>query len=82
MFLFLFIDVVDDMYASQCQQHRTLAPRSHFPMDCCSLCFAAQDAILSGKGSHASVDMQAFCRGKVRNVSVMEKGMLRGGDVK
>ncbi|WP_417187781.1 hypothetical protein [Bacteroides sp.] len=51
-------------------------------MDCCSLCFAAQDAILSGKGSHASVDMQAFCRGKVRNVSVMEKGMLRGGDVK
>ncbi|EDV05382.1 hypothetical protein BACINT_04528 [Bacteroides intestinalis DSM 17393] len=31
----------------------------------------AQDAILSGKGNHASVDMQAFCRGKVRSLCVM-----------
>ncbi|MEQ3081918.1 MULTISPECIES: hypothetical protein [Bacteroides] len=44
--------------------------------------YTAQDAILNGKGSHASVDMQAFCGGKVRNVSVMDKGMLRGADVK
>ena len=51
-------------------------------MNCSSLCFAAQDGILNGKGSHASVDMQAFCGGKVRNVSVMDKGMLRGADVK
>ena len=38
--------------------------------------------LLNGKGSHASVDMQAFCGGKVRNVSVMDKGMLCGADVK
>mgnify|MGYP000373353105 CR=1 FL=1 len=44
--------------------------------------YTAQDAILNGKGSHASVDMQAFCGGKVRNVSVMDKGMLSGADVK
>jgi len=41
--------------------------------------YTAQDAILNGKGSHASVDMQAFCGGKVRNMFVMGKEMLRGG---
>ncbi|MBS6240493.1 MAG: hypothetical protein KH897_19505 [Bacteroides sp.] len=29
------------------------------------VCYTAQDGILSDKGSHASVDMQAFCGGKV-----------------
>jgi hypothetical protein len=32
---------------------------------------AAQDGILNSKGNHASVDMQAFCRGKVRSLCVM-----------
>ncbi|WP_229114565.1 hypothetical protein [Bacteroides intestinalis] len=44
--------------------------------------YIAQDGILNGKGSHASVDMQAFYGGKVRNVSVMGIGMLCGEDVK
>jgi len=44
--LFLLIDVVVDIYASQCLQHRTLTAGTHILMNYSFLCFAAQDGIL------------------------------------